>query len=674
MPLNFPLSPLVDTQYTYEDRTWVWNGRFWKAVSTTIGYTGSQGAGFTGSVGYTGSRGPAGTSVTIVGSVASSSGLPDPYGGNLGDGYIARDTGNLWVWTGNTWSDVGQIQGYTGSQGVVGSIGYTGSKGADGFIGRDGYTGSIGFTGSQGIAGAFAGQGYTGSQGDLGYTGSSGAFAALGYTGSQGEPGEFAGMGYTGSQGIQGSQGYTGSQGVPGEYAALGYTGSRGLPGEYASIGFSGSQGNTGYTGSQGEQGIPGTYAAIGYTGSQGYAGSLGYTGSVGGFNSLQSFTTVSTATYTLLAGDGGNLVRFTYAGNITVSIPNDSTTNFSVGQRIDLQLASAGYLSIAGAGGVTINAAGGALYLVDQYSAASVIKISANTWNLVGPTTSGFAGSQGYTGSQGAGFTGSVGYTGSIGGFESVQVINDQTANYTLQVTDIGKLVRFTSASTLTLTVPLNATVPLNIGQRIDVSTAGAGAVLIAGAGGVTISAANSSLSLINQYSAGTLVKTGTDSWLFIGPASSGYTGSVGYTGSAGAGAFAGLSDVSGLTVDKIYLPAITRLDTTNNGASSYRFDQYGTTDNPTVYAINGTTIAFNLSVTGHPFLIQTSGGSNYDIGLVHVTTAGVVTTGSSAQGKTSGTLYWKIPSSISGNYRYICQIHGGMVGVITIKDFTAI
>jgi plastocyanin len=144
--------------------------------------------------------------------------------------------------------------------------------------------------------------------------------------------------------------------------------------------------------------------------------------------------------------------------------------------------------------------------------------------------------------------------------------------------------------------------------------------------------------------------------------------------TGGMGVSTFAALTDNAGLTIDRIYLPAITMLSTTNNGASSYRFDQYGTADNPTVYAINGTTIAFNLNVVGHPFLIQTSGGSNYNEGLTHVTTAGVVTTGSSAQGQTSGTLYWKIPSSISGNYRYICSIHSGMVGVIAIKDFSAI
>lgn len=144
----------------------------------------------------------------------------------------------------------------------------------------------------------------------------------------------------------------------------------------------------------------------------------------------------------------------------------------------------------------------------------------------------------------------------------------------------------------------------------------------------------------------------------------------------STGVTTFNALTDTTAasLTIDKIYLQAITRLDVTANGASSYRFDQYGTSDNPTVFALSGTTIAFNLNVAGHPFLIQTSGGANYDTGLVHVSTTGTVSTGSAAQGKTSGTLYWKIPYSTTGNYRYQCQFHGIMVGVVTIKDMAAI
>ena len=141
---------------------------------------------------------------------------------------------------------------------------------------------------------------------------------------------------------------------------------------------------------------------------------------------------------------------------------------------------------------------------------------------------------------------------------------------------------------------------------------------------------------------------------------------------GASGATALIDLSDVSaaGLTVDEIYLSAITRLVVTPNGSSSYSFDQYSAT-NPTIYAISGTTIAFDISaVTGsHPFLIQTSGGTNYDTGLIHVSTTGTVSIGSAAQGKTSGTLYWKIPEDTTGNYRYRCSNHpGAMIGTITI------
>lgn len=137
----------------------------------------------------------------------------------------------------------------------------------------------------------------------------------------------------------------------------------------------------------------------------------------------------------------------------------------------------------------------------------------------------------------------------------------------------------------------------------------------------------------------------------------------------------FSGLSDTTaaGLTVDEIYLPAITSLTVTNSGASAYLFDQYSG-NNPEIYALNGATIAFKLNATGHPFLIQTNAGVNYNTGLVHVSTSGVVSTGASAQGKDSGTLYWKIPDVISGNYRYQCSVHAPMVGTITIKNFASI
>jgi len=119
--------------------------------------------------------------------------------------------------------------------------------------------------------------------------------------------------------------------------------------------------------------------------------------------------------------------------------------------------------------------------------------------------------------------------------------------------------------------------------------------------------------------------------------------------------------------------IPAITRLDVTNSGSTAYLFNNQYSGNNPTLYAISGTTIAFNLNVSGHPFLIRFS-GANYDTGLIHVATDGTVSTGTNAQGKTSGTLYWQIPQNISGAYGYLCQLHGGMIGVITVKQISSL
>ena len=126
---------------------------------------------------------------------------------------------------------------------------------------------------------------------------------------------------------------------------------------------------------------------------------------------------------------------------------------------------------------------------------------------------------------------------------------------------------------------------------------------------------------------------------------------------------------DTAGLSVNQIYLQSVTRLNVTNSGASAYLFDQYPG-NNPTLRAVSGTTIAFDLNVTGHPFLIQDNTGTNFDTGLVHVSNNGTVTTGSAAQGKETGTLYWKIPNNISGSYQYRCSIHGVMFGPFEIAD----
>jgi len=118
-----------------------------------------------------------------------------------------------------------------------------------------------------------------------------------------------------------------------------------------------------------------------------------------------------------------------------------------------------------------------------------------------------------------------------------------------------------------------------------------------------------------------------------------------------------------------------ITRL-TVSPGSGVYYIDQYPGGSNPTIYVGAGETIAFDLNVSGHPFAIRdSSGGSNTSVGLTHVSTGGVISTGANAQGKHTGILYWKVPYNLVGStYVYQCTIHGSMVGDIVITQPSSI
>jgi hypothetical protein len=96
---------------------------------------------------------------------------------------------------------------------------------------------------------------------------------------------------------------------------------------------------------------------------------------------------------------------------------------------------------------------------------------------------------------------------------------LNAQTGTtYTLAASDAGDLVTLSNASAITLTVPTNASVPFAIGTQITIAQSGAGQVTISPAVGVTVSAADTATKLRVQWSAATLIKTNTDSWILIG------------------------------------------------------------------------------------------------------------------------------------------------------------
>lgn len=91
----------------------------------------------------------------------------------------------------------------------------------------------------------------------------------------------------------------------------------------------------------------------------------------------------------------------------------------------------------------------------------------------------------------------------------------------YTLVLTDRDKLVTLSNASAIALTIPLNSSVAFATGAVVNIQQTGAGQVTIQGAAGVTVTSTGTTATAPvtrAQYSAASIIKTGTDSWTVIG------------------------------------------------------------------------------------------------------------------------------------------------------------
>jgi hypothetical protein len=118
---------------------------------------------------------------------------------------------------------------------------------------------------------------------------------------------------------------------------------------------------------------------------------------------------------------------------------------------------------------------------------------------------------------------------TGVTGVLPKANVGLDYTANaqsgttYTFVLSDGvhaggNTLVQSTSGSATTFTIPTNASVAFPVMDSIQLEQDGAGALTIAGAGGVTIHSISAGLALSARYATAVLIKTATDTWLLAG------------------------------------------------------------------------------------------------------------------------------------------------------------
>jgi hypothetical protein len=277
-------------------------------------------------------------------SVATVAALPS-VGNTVNDGRIVDADGNLYIWTGSSWSDAGQI---VGPQGETGPTGPTGA--ASTVTGPTGAQGATGPTGAVGPA--------------LNILGYYATLAAL----QAGDPVGIAGEGY-----IVG--------------AGLLYVWS---PVSVAWISTGNIQGPTGPTGPTGATGAASTVTGpTGPTGAQGPTGPgiTGPTGATGPAFFPLTGTTYTTS-HTLVAGNAGTLVKMSVSSAHTLTIPPEITYNFPVGTQIVVVQLGAGQTTITPGAGVSLVSEGGKRITKAQYATASLIKLGTDQWLLTGNLT----------------------------------------------------------------------------------------------------------------------------------------------------------------------------------------------------------------------------------------------------------------------------------------------
>ena len=100
---------------------------------------------------------------------------------------------------------------------------------------------------------------------------------------------------------------------------------------------------------------------------------------------------------------------------------------------------------------------------------------------------------------------------------------INKLVANYTLVLSDDGKLIEINSASAVTVTIPLAASVAFPLGTQITFLQTGAGQISFVPTGGVTLNSNPSNGRTRGIWTSGTLIKRESpDTWVLLGDLSS--------------------------------------------------------------------------------------------------------------------------------------------------------
>ena len=272
--------------------------------------------------------------------------------GTAGDAYaVGVEKTEIYIWDddGNTWENIGPLEGPAGPQGAQGPKGEKGDPGPQGPAGQDGQPGPAGQAATITVGTTTTGE--PGTQAQVTNTGTEnaaifnftipqGVQGPKGDTGPQGEPGAKGDTGPQGDPGPEGPKGPQGPQGEPGETGPAGQaatitigTTTTGEPGTEAQVTNSGTAQDAilNFTipqGVQGPKGDTGPQGAKGDTGPQGPKGPQGPQGEPGETGPAGQAATITIGTTT--TGEPGTEAQVTNSGTA-----QDAILNFTIPQQV---------------------------------------------------------------------------------------------------------------------------------------------------------------------------------------------------------------------------------------------------------------------------------------------------------------------------------------------------
>lgn len=96
-------------------------------------------------------------------------------------------------------------------------------------------------------------------------------------------------------------------------------------------------------------------------------------------------FNAQTGTSYTLALTDRGKTVTLSNASAVTLTIPPQSSIAWPANARIDLAQLGAGQVTVTPGSGVTLRSYTSKTKIAGQYAAATLIRLSADEWLLVG-------------------------------------------------------------------------------------------------------------------------------------------------------------------------------------------------------------------------------------------------------------------------------------------------